>query len=164
MVHKYFEGKSPAEWDPGSLQDPAAREALDALVEVDGDRRRRGAAARIKNCGSTRRSTPRGQPVVRANELIERVKPWAVAKEPERRAELGTALAALLETLRLVAIWSWPAIPPKCEELWELLALPGKPGEDAWTAAAPRFGEASFAGRKLGEVKSLFPRIELQAK
>ena len=101
-------------------------------------------------------------PVVRANEFIERVKPWALAKDEARRGELATALHALLETLRLVAIWSWPAIPGKSEELWTLLALPGKPGDTRGDAARPAFGGETFAGRALGEVKSLFPRIELE--
>src|SRR5205085_4780447 len=92
------------------------------------------------------------QPVVRANEFIERVKPWAVAKDESRQEELGTALAALLETLRLVAIWSWPAIPGKSEELWSMLRLEGKPGETRDAAAAPCF--AATPERELGEVKS----------
>src|SRR5262249_42384406 len=128
MVHKYCGGTSPSAWDPASLQDPAARAALDAL---------------IASADSAAAAGPRGfqegrlnealdaawQPVVRANELIERVKPWALAKDEARAIELGTALSALLETLRLVAIWSWPAIPAKSEELWALLGLPGRPGE-----------------------------------
>ena len=102
--------------------------------------------------------------MVRANEFIERVKPWTVAKDPARRVELATSLNAVLETLRLVAIWAWPAIPHKSEELWALLALPGKPGETRGDAARPAFGGGVFAGRPLGEVKSLFPRIELEAR
>jgi methionyl-tRNA synthetase len=102
-------------------------------------------------------------PVVRANEFIERVKPWSLAKDDARRDELGTALAALLETLRLVALWTWPAIPGKSEELWTLLRLSGTPGEIRGEAAKPAYGGGVFAGRKLGEVKSLFPRIETGA-
>ena len=34
---------------------------------------------------------------------LDRARPWDLAKDPARRAELGTALNALLETLRLVA-------------------------------------------------------------
>ena len=161
MVHKYFGGKAPADWRPDSLQDPAARAALDALVAA-------AAAAQVE--------VPRGfrefrihdalaaawLPVTRANEFIERVKPWAVAKDESRRAELGTALRALLETLRLSAIAAWPAIPGKSEELWATLALPGKPGEIRGEAAAPAFDSAIPADHALGEVKILFPRIELQ--
>jgi methionyl-tRNA synthetase len=99
--------------------------------------------------------------VVRANEFIERVKPWVLAKDDTRREELGTALSALLETLRLVALWAWPAIPGKSEELWTMLRLPGTPGDTRGGVAAPRYGEAPLASGTLGEVRSLFPRIEL---
>ena len=54
-----------------------------------------------------------------------------------------------------------PTIPNKSEELWTLLALPGKAGDQRGEAAAPRFGPG--AERRLGEVKSLFPRIEQTA-
>ena len=98
------------------------------------------------------------QPVVRANEFIERVKPWAVAKDGNRRKELGTALSALLETLRLTALLAWPVIPGKCDELWSMLRLPGKPGEPREVAA--RFGGGGTVTERLAEVKSLFPRLE----
>ena len=162
MVHKYFGGNGPEAWEPARLRDPEARAAFDALLEA---------------ATAAHGLVPRGyeeieihealaaawSPVERANEFIERVKPWVLAKDESRRAELATALAALLETLRLVAIWSWPAIPGKSEELWALLNLPGKPGEVRGDAAKPAFGAGLFSGRPLGEVKSLFPRIEAGA-
>ena len=86
-----------------------------------------------------------------------------LAKDPERRIELATALGALLETLRLVAAWAWPVIPGKSEALWATLNLRGKPGELRGDEAQPRYGDPAFAGRKLGEPEILFPRIELKA-
>ncbi len=160
MVHKYLGGEAPVEWDPASLTDPTARSALDALI----------AAAQVAAVEAPKAYQEIRidealdaalQPVVRANELIERVKPWAVAKDPTRHAELATTLNALLETLRLVAVWTWPVVPAKSEELWALLALPGKPGETRGEAAQPNYGPAA-ASRKLAESKILFPRIELK--
>ncbi|HEY3216672.1 MAG TPA: methionine--tRNA ligase [Candidatus Eisenbacteria bacterium] len=163
MVHKYFDGVAPAEWSPESIQDPGAREAFDALIAAA-----RLAQTEVPNAyAEIRLHDALDQaflPVVRANEFIERVKPWAVAKDPARRAELSTALRALLETLRLVAVWSWPAIPGKSEELWALLGLPGKPAETRGEPALPSFGVDPVAGRALGPVKSLFPRLELEAR
>jgi methionyl-tRNA synthetase len=160
MVHKYFDGETPREWDPAALADEPARAALTALLDAA-----RAAHEEVPRAFQELRIDEAldvaWQPVVKANELIERVKPWVLAKDPARRAELGTALSALLEALRLVAIWSWPAIPTKSEELWSLLALPGTPGETRGPAAEPRFGDPALAGRKLAVVKSLFPRIEL---
>ena len=77
-----------------------------------------------------------------------------------RRIADGRNAPALLETLRLTAIQARPAIPRKCEELWSMLRLPGKPGETREAAAAARFGAGEPATEKLAEVKSLFPRLE----
>ena len=159
LVADAFEGTTPEAWAPDALRDPAARAALDALIAA---------------CDAAHQAVPRGYeeihvqdaleaawaPVVRANEFVERTRPWELAKDPARREELGTVLAALLETLRLVALWAWPVIPGKSESLWAMLRLPGRPGETRGAAAAPHF--ASSPARRLGEKEILFPRIKLE--
>ena len=161
MVHKYFGGQSPAVWKPELVREAVARQALDQLIE---------------SAGAAQREVPKAyaetrlhdavaeawKPVVKANEFIERFKPWAVAKDEARLEELGTALSALLETLRLLGVWAWPVVPAKSEELWGLLGLPGNPGELRGGAAEPKFG--ATPARAIGEVKGLFPRIELGAR
>jgi len=67
----------------------------------------------------------------------------------------------ITETLRLVAIWAWPAMPAKCEALWTVLGLPGNPGQQKDTDAQPRFGAGD--GRAIGESQILFPRIDLKS-
>ncbi len=161
MVQKYFGGEVPAEWGPTTLREEPAREALEALI-MSAREAHTGVPKAFHDLRLHEALDIAWQPVVRANELIERVKPWVLAKDPERRVELATALSALLETLRLVAVWSWPVIPGKSDELWATLNLPGKPGELRGEAASPRFGDPALAGRKLGEGTILFPRIELQ--
>jgi hypothetical protein len=52
-------------------------------------------------------------------------------------------------------------IPSKSEELWAMLRLPGSPATTRGASAEPRFGASP--ARELGEVKGLFPRIELPA-
>ena len=161
MVHKYFDGRVPAEWDPESLSDGAARAALDALVAAA-----TAAAAEVPKAFRELRLhealDAAWQPVVRANELIERVKPWIVAKDPARHTELATTMTALLETLRLLAAWTWPVMPTKSEQLWAMLALPGTTAEVRGEQALPRFGDPALAGRVLGEAAILFPRLELK--
>jgi len=162
MVHKYFEGRTPDAFDPESIADPDARAALDALIASAND----SADAVPRGFSDLRIHEALAQawvPVERANEFIERVKPWALAKDDARRTELATALNALIETLRLVAIWSWPAIPTKAEQLWRMLALPGAPAEARGESARPRFA-APVPARVLGERASLFPRIESKAE
>jgi methionyl-tRNA synthetase len=160
MLHKYFGGRSPESWDPAALRDAEARAALEALIAAARDAHREVPAA-YQDLRLHEAVAHAWQPVVRANEFIERFKPWSVAKDESRRAELGTALAALLEALRLVALWAWPVIPAKSEELWSLLQLDGTPGGTRGVQAAPRFEAAPTRG--LGETKGLFPRIELPA-
>jgi methionyl-tRNA synthetase len=162
MVHKYFGGVGPEARERVEFQDPAARESFDALLKA-AEEAHRLVPAHFEAVATHEALQAAWAPVERANEFIERVKPWSLAKDESRRPELATALAALLETLRLVAIWAWPAIPAKSEELWALLRLAGSPGETRGAAAQPAYGGGVFAGRKLGEVKSLFPRIETGA-
>ena len=160
LVHNAYAGATPPEWDPAAFRDAAVRAAFDALT---------GAAVAAAD------EVPRAydelrlhdalasawRAVERANEFVDRARPWDLAKDPARRGELGTALNALLETLRLVAIWAWPTIPAKCEELWGVLGLPGTPGELRDAAARPAFGAPG--ARTLGQPVILFPRIDLKA-
>src|SRR5262249_40350606 len=157
-VHKYFDGVRPTDWNPGLLQDPAARESLDGLIAAAAT-----AHAEVPRAFDDLRIhdalSAAWAPVVRGNEFVERVKPWTVAKDPARKPELGTAMNALLETLRLVAIWAWPAIPSKCEALWTQLGLAGSPGEPRGEAAAPAYGRAPVGAPKVAPVEILFPKI-----
>jgi methionyl-tRNA synthetase len=163
MVHKYFEGQRPSEWEPDSLLGAGAREALDALMAAADV-----AAVEVPKAFDELRVNEAlnaaWAPVVLANALVDRVKPWVVAKEPARRAELATAMNALLETLRLVAIWTWPAIPAKSEALWSQLRLAGRPGDPRGEGALPAYGRAPLGEATLAPVEILFPRIELEAK
>jgi methionyl-tRNA synthetase len=160
LVHNGYAGATPPEWAPEAFTDPAVREAFDALTTAAA-----AAAEEVPKAGEELRLdaalASAWQVVERANEFVDRSRPWDLAKDPARRAELGTALNALLETLRLVALWAWPTIPAKSEELWRLLGLPGTPGESRGAAAQPAFGAP--AARTLGEPVILFPRIDLKA-
>lgn len=158
LVHKYFGGQVPEQWAPGRFTDPVAGEALGLLVAAA-----ESAAIEAPKAWEELRIhealAAAWTVVERANEFTDRAKPWAAGKDEARREELGTTLAALLESLRLVAIWTWPALPGKSEELWAILGLPGSPAETRGDDAKPRFGAA--APRALGQPKILFPRLEL---
>jgi methionyl-tRNA synthetase len=160
LVHKYFGGQCPTEWAPDAFADAGAREALKALIDTAtvtaaqaplayDELRLNDALEHVWNV------------VERANEFTDRAKPWETGKDPARRAELATTLSALLESLRLVAIWAWPVIPSKSERLWATLGLPGSPAEQRGEAVKPRFGAGE--ARALGAAEILFPRIDLEA-
>jgi methionyl-tRNA synthetase len=159
LVHMYFGGQTPAEWDPASLTDPDAREALEATIAAA-----QSAAVESPRAWDELRLNEALEAVwtmiERANEFTERTKPWASGKDPARRAEVGTVLAALLEVLRLAAVWAWPAMPAKCETLWTMLGQPGSPGDVRGEDAMPRF--CALPQRQLGPSQVLFPRIDLK--
>jgi methionyl-tRNA synthetase len=159
LVHKYFEGRSPGEWAPEAFADPAAGEALQAVIAAAAE-----SAVEVPKAYEEIRLNDALESawtvVERANEFTDRARPWELGRDPARRAELGTTLAALLETLRLVAVWTWPVMPAKCEQLWTVLGLAGSPADVRGEAAAPRYGAAE--PRPLAPAQILFPRIELK--
>jgi methionyl-tRNA synthetase len=160
LVNKHFDGKAPSEWNPDSFQSDEAREGYGALIAVAETAATESPKAweeiRINDALEHAWNV-----VERANEFVDRTKPWEIAKDPARREELATVLNALLETLRLVAIWAWPVMPDKCEELWTLLGLPGSPAQQKDADAQPRFGAGDE--RALGASVILFPRIDLKS-
>ena len=158
LARKYCDGREPAGWDPATLREPGAREALDALAQAADALAREGPAGfeavRVHDALEAA-----ARLAMRADEFVDRCKPWALGKDPARALELETTLNAVLEVLRLLAIGLWPAMPVKCEELWSTLGLPGRPSEQRGDAARPAFGPRATP-RPLGAPGILFPRIE----
>lgn len=64
--------------------------------------------------------------VRRANAYIEEEKPWVLAKEGSTR--VASVLFDVLESIRQIAVLSWPVMPGKCEEILEGLGLRMEPG------------------------------------
>lgn len=59
-----------------------------------------------------------------ANEFVNRHAPWALAKDPQRRAELHVILTAALNMFRAIACALKPVIPRTIEAAERFLALP----------------------------------------
>jgi methionyl-tRNA synthetase len=88
------------------------------------------------------------------NRYIDTTQPWALAKQPERRAELDSVLYALAESLRLLGILLAPFIPDAAARIREGV---GQHGE-------PRLADATWgrvvAGTLVTKISGLFPRID----
>ncbi len=93
-----------------------------------------------------------------ANQYVDRAAPWAAAKAGDT-ARVGTILATLLETLRMLSVLIWPVMPKKSDAMRAqlgLAALDPKVGLDVWPAKfSPR-----AAGEKLLAGSPLFPTID----
>jgi methionyl-tRNA synthetase len=91
--------------------------------------------------------------------LISEQKPWALAEDSSKRAQLETVLWIAADTLRVVAVLAHPVIPSATEKLWKALGQGGSVG--AQVIDALEFGSLR-PGTKIAKSESLFPRIEKQ--
>jgi methionyl-tRNA synthetase len=89
------------------------------------------------------------------NQAIVHMEPWALAKDPARRAELEAFLYRLIEGVRLVAVLAAPVMPRASARIFGMLGLGERePGPDdlAWGRLVP--------GAPLGAIAPLFPRVD----
>lgn len=90
----------------------------------------------------------------RANEYTAATAPWAVAKDPARRAELEQILASLIRRIARQTVLLAPFMPEKVEAVWRQLGAPG-------TVSAQRFATLDAldpAGWHVAKGDPLFPR------
>jgi methionyl-tRNA synthetase len=95
-----------------------------------------------------------------ANEVIEKTKPWALAKDPAQGDRLDAVIYYLAESLRRMAILLSPVLPEAsrdiCDQLnWRSELTLAEAGAD-WEHALPD-------GHRLNQPVPLFPRIEVKA-
>jgi methionyl-tRNA synthetase len=91
--------------------------------------------------------------------LISEQKPWTLAEDPAKRAQLDTVLWIAADTLRVVAALAHPVIPASTEKLWKALGQSG-------TLEGQRIDELQWGtlrpGTKIAKAETLFPRVEKQ--
>ena len=93
----------------------------------------------------------------RLNRYVEQTKPWELAREPVRAAELAAVLYDLADGLRVAAVALWPYIPDTSEQILTALRQPVDP---AWHNVAP--GRA-VAASGIVAAEPLFPRVDQPA-
>jgi methionyl-tRNA synthetase len=87
------------------------------------------------------------------NRYVDTSAPWALAKDPARRARLDTVLYTLAESLRAISILIDPFLPDAAAKIRAAVGA-GSPrlADLAWGGLAP--------GTPVHKVSALFPRIE----
>jgi methionyl-tRNA synthetase len=98
-----------------------------------------------------------------ANVYVDRMAPWAVAKQGDK-ARLGTILGTLLEVLECLSVMIWPVLPSKSAEMREQLGL--GPVTRSWHLRLTWWPEALVSretGEPLGEASPLFPKLDKDA-
>ena len=96
------------------------------------------------------------QTIARANEYVDRQAPWKLAKDPANQRALEDTLATLIRQLARQAVYLWPFMPSKADELWQSLGAPRSPAETGFAA----LDKLDPAGWKVRKGAALFPKAE----
>ena len=89
--------------------------------------------------------------------FIHATEPFKLAKDEEKRQEVGSILYRCVESVRIGSLLLWPTLPERMEELWRALSTEVDPS--GGTLAQ----DASWGGISPGtrvEKVALFPRVE----
>lgn len=149
MIGRYFAGVVP-ESGEGGEREAEVRRVAKAAGEAT--------AAGIEGWDFDGALDGAWQLVRRVNQYIDESQPWALAKDPGRRADLANVLYHAAESLRLLAIYLAPFIPGAAAKMQAQLGL-GPLQEGAWRDGAPWGGLP--VGTKLEQPQPIFPRIEV---
>ncbi len=94
--------------------------------------------------------------ISRANKYIDETMPWALAKDPAKRARLGTVLYNLAETVRIVAVMLKPFLTKASQAILASLSFDENAGFDTLAFGTLREGAA------VEKTAPLFPRMDLK--
>ncbi|WIV18072.1 methionine--tRNA ligase [Paenibacillus polygoni] len=151
MVHKYFDGKTPAYRSGVTPFDATIEElALTTVQKVE---------EAMENLEFSVALTSIGQFISRCNKYIDETQPWVLAKDEAKREELASVMAHLVESLRVASILLQPFLTQAPRKIWEQLGI--EEGElTAWdsTKQAGLIPE----GNELRKGEPIFPRLDVE--
>ena len=151
MVKKYFDGVIPEGEELVDEDDKALKEFVDKEVKNVFDY--------MKVYDVTRATTSIFNIFTEANTYIQKVQPWAVAKDETKTNRLKTILKNLLEVIRIGSELFYPFAPESTGKVLTALNL----DKDAVYSNLDSFNGLK-AGEKLGELGILFPRLDIKAE
>lgn len=151
MVHKYFDGKTPAYRSGVTPFDATIEElALTTVQKVE---------EAMENLEFSVALTSIGQFISRCNKYIDETQPWVLAKDEAKREELASVMAHLVESLRVASILLQPFLTQAPRKIWEQLGI--EEGDlTAWdsTKQAGLIPE----GNELRKGEPIFPRLDVE--
>ncbi len=95
------------------------------------------------------------QAIAVVDKFISDAKPWDIAKDETRRADLELVLRTAIEALRSATVLLAPVLPESTQAIWEQLGESGNVANIAPNALAPIAPET-----RIGEIKPVFPRLD----
>lgn len=145
MNNKYFDGV---------IQEPTAEEVLDFEIKTACT----DTVKKVDELLTTYRVADALEAIValakRCNKYIDETMPWALAKDEEKKARLGTVLYNLLEGIRYIAILLSPFMPETSDKIMEQLNCDNKDYDtlDSFGTIKP--------GVKVNKAVPLFNRLD----
>ena len=107
--------------------------------------------------------TAAGYLAKRCNQIIDRDKPWEIAKDPSQEPRLSSLLYSLAESLRIIAILISPVLPKAAHGIFDQLNWKMEPElhgqEERFSLVDAEWGKLPD-GHVIGKPTPLFPRIE----
>ena len=147
MVKQYFGGKIPAYSGTDSAPAAALKQTVCAsLTKVYSLMNEYNVAEALETVFDGLRA---------CNKYIDETTPWALAKDPDKKVELGDVMANLIESIRLCNIMLTPFMPDAAEKINAIICA------DATEYCDGTFGYTyANTGRTLGDSPILFARID----
>ncbi len=147
MTNKYFEGTVMSPNCPDALDDELKAFALETVKTVDSKMASYHIADAVEAVINLAK---------RCNKYIDETAPWALAKDEENKARLGTVLYNLLEGIRYIAVLVSAFMPDTSKAILEQINC-----DIATYDSLAEFG-ALKAGNKVGTATPLFARIDAE--
>lgn len=145
MQNKYFDGVIQSGDNKGDFDDELKEFALKTVSDIE-------------NCFNGYHIADALTCVLnlakRSNKYIDETMPWALAKDDEKKARLGTVLYNLLESIRFIAVLISPFMPDTSKKILEEI------GTDISDYDSLKGFGALKSGSKVGEATPLFNRID----
>ncbi|WP_088840782.1 methionine--tRNA ligase [Listeria sp. ILCC797] len=148
MINKYFDGEIPSysgkitEFDEPLL---AFKDAVVKEYEANMDHMQFSVA--LRELWSY---------VSRTNKYIDETAPWVLAKDESKRAELGSVMVHLAESLRIIAVLLKPFLTKAPESILEQLGLDKNQDFDSLVG----FGHIPAGTKVVAKGTPIFPRLD----
>ncbi len=147
MVNKYFDGVIQPNDTKEAIDDELIAFALDTVKNVD----RYIDEFKISDALDSVMNLAR-----RSNKYIDETMPWALAKDEDKKARLGTVLYNLLESIRFIAVLLSPFMPETASAIFEQI------GTDKVDYASIESFGATESSKSVGTAKVLFTRLDAE--
>lgn len=140
MIEKYFDGIVPAS-ENTELDERILERAEQYIGSMEKLLLHEGAKAALASAAD-------------GNDFIQKSQPWALAKDPAKRAELANTLGSLARAIVNQTLMLYPFMPGKAAEMWQRLEAPWQIQEMRWS----QLGKIDAVGARVRKGEPLFPK------